>query len=104
MDREFIGDDNFDAMDISGLYFIAPLKRNSMIIDYSYDMRSFFMFRKRAIRYSAKKGGKYDLHLFEDLPIKANEENGCYARISEGKRINFFPVRTGKIAMLTNAD
>ena len=103
MDRGFIDDDNFHTMDTSGLYFITPLKRNSRIIDYSCDMKDFFMFRKRAIRYSVKKAGKYDLHLFEDLLMKAYEENDYYARISEGKQVEFFPERAGKIAILTNA-
>ena len=73
MDRGFIDDDNFDTMDTSGLYFITPLKRNSKIIDYSCDMKDFFMFRKRAIRYSLKKTGRYDLHIFEDLLMKAHQ-------------------------------
>ena len=30
-----IDDDNFDILDTSGLYFFTPLKRNSIIIDYS---------------------------------------------------------------------
>ena len=40
------------------------------------------MFRKRAIRYSVKKVWKYDLHLFEDLLMKAYEENDYYELIS----------------------
>ena len=103
MDRGFIDDDNFDAMDTSGLYFITPLKRNSKIIDYSGGMEDFFMFQKRAIRYTVKRAGRYDMHLFEDLLMKAYEENDYYARISEGKRLDFVPERAGKIAMLTNA-
>ena len=103
MDRGFIDDDNFDTMDTGGIYFITPLKRNSRIIDYSRDTKDFFMFRKRAIRYSVKKTGRYDLHIFEDLLMKAYEENEYYARISEGKHVDFFPERAGKIAILTNA-
>ena len=103
MDRGFIDDDNFDTMDTGGIYFITPLKRNSRIIDYSCDTKDFFMFRKRAIRYSVKKTGRYDLHIFEDLLMKAYEENEYYARISEGKHVDFFPERAGKIAILTNA-
>ena len=103
MDRGFIDDDNFDAMDISGLYFITPLKRNLKFIDYRGEMKDFFMFRKRAIRYSVKKTGRYDLHIFEDLLMKAYEENDYYARISEWKHVDFVPERAGKIAILTNA-
>ena len=103
MDRGFIDDGNFDTMDTGGLYFITPMKRNSRFIDYSVEMKDFFMFRKRAIRYSVKKAGKYDLHLFEDLLMKAYEENEYYSRISEGKHVDFVPERAGKIAILTNA-
>ena len=44
-------------------------------------MKDFFIFRKRVIRYSVKKARKYDLHMFEDLLMKACEENDYYARI-----------------------
>ncbi|MGP6207079.1 transposase [Cuniculiplasma sp. SKW3] len=103
MDRGFIDYDNFDTMDTGGIYFITPMKRNSWIMDYSCEMKDFFMFRNRAIRDSVKKTGKYDLHLFEDLLMKAYRENDYYARISEGKRIDFLPERAGKIAILNNA-
>ncbi len=103
MDRGFIDDQNFGKMDADGLHFITPLKRDSKIPDYSMQGEGFFMFRKRAIRYSVKKAGKYDLHLFEDLLMKAYEENEYYGRISEGKHVDFVPERTGEIAMLTNA-
>ena len=103
MDRGFIDDNNFDTMDAGGLYFMTPMKRNSRIIDYSVEMKDFFMFRKRAVRYSVKKTGKYDLHLFEDLLMKAYEENEHYSRISEGKHTDFVPERAGRIAILTNA-
>ena len=103
MDRGFIDGDNFNTMDIGGIYFITPLKRNSRIIDYSLNMKDFFMFRKRAIRYSAKKTGRYDLHLFEDLLLKAYEENDYYSGISESKHKDFSLERAGKIAIPTNA-
>jgi transposase len=102
MDRGFIDDHNFETMDTDGLYFITPMKRNSKIVDYSGEMKDFFMFRKRAIRYSVKRAGKYDVHLFEDLLMKAYEENEYYSRVSEGRHVDFAPERAGKIAMLTN--
>ena len=64
MDRGFIDDDNFNTMDTCVIYFITPLKRISRIIDDSLNMKDFFMFRKRAIRYAVKKTGRYDLHPF----------------------------------------
>lgn len=103
MDREFIDDDNFDTMDTGGIYFITPMRRNSRRIDYTAEMKDFFMFRKRAIKYHVKKAGKYDLHLYEDLLMKAYEENEYYSRISEGKHVDFNLERAGKFAILTNA-
>ena len=103
MDRGFIDDDNFNEMDLSGIYFITPLRRNSRLIDYSLSMGEFFMFRERAIRYAVKRAGKYDLHLYEDILLKAHEENEHYARIYEGKKLDFSPERAGRIAILTNA-
>lgn len=103
MDRGFIDDHNFDIMDTGGIYFITPMKRNSKLIDYSVEMKDFFMFRKRAIRYAVRKAGRYDLHLFEDVLMKAYEENEHYAKVSEGKAPDFMPERAGRIAILTNA-
>ena len=103
MDRGFIDSDNFGKMNTDGLYFITPLKRDSKLIDYSADMKDFFMFRKRAIRYSVQKRGKYDLHLFEDLLMKAYEENEYYSKVAEGKNPDFVPGRAGRFSILTNA-
>lgn len=103
MDRGFIDDDNFHAMDASGIYFITPLRRNSKLVDYSLPTKEFFMFRKRAIRHAVMKAGSYDLHVYEDILMKAQEENEHYARVSEGKRSDFSPERAGRIAILTNA-
>ena len=93
MDRGFIDDHNFDVMDTGGIYFITPMKRNSKLIDYSAEMKDFFMFRKRAIRYAVRKAGRYDIHLFEDVLMKAYEENEHYAKVSEGKGSDFMPER-----------
>jgi hypothetical protein len=79
MERRFIDDDNFNTMDTGGIYFFTPLKWNSRILDYSLNMKDFFMFRKRAIRYSEKKTGNYGLHLFGELLMKAYEENDYYS-------------------------
>lgn len=102
MDRGFIDDDNFGKMDTDGLYFITPLKRDSKIPDYSAEQKGFFMFRKRAIRYSSKTIASYDVHLFEDILLRAAEENEYYSLLSAGKNPRFSPDKAGKIAILTN--
>ena len=102
MDRGFIDDDNFRKMNTDGLYFITPLKRDSTIPDYSAEQKGFFMFRKRAIRYSSKTIASYDVHIFEDILLRAAEENEYYSLLSAGKNPQFSPDKAGKIAILTN--
>ena len=103
MVRGFIDDDNFGKMNTDGLYFITPLKRDSRIPDYSAEQKGFFMFRKRAIRYSSKTIGNYDVHIFEDILLRAMEENEYYSLMEAGKNPQFSPDKAGKIAILTNA-
>ena len=102
MDRGFIDDDNFDKMNTDGLYFITPLKRDSRIPDYSLKHEEFFMYRKRAIRYSSKTIDNYDVHIFEDILLRADEENEYYALMEKGKNPQFSPDKAGKIALITN--
>ena len=102
MDRGFIDDDNFGKMNTDGLYFITPLKRDSRIPDYSAEQKGFFMFRKRAIRYSSKTIASYDVHIFEDILLRAAEENEYYSLLSAGKNPQFSPDKAGRIAILTN--
>ncbi len=66
-------------------------------------MEDFFTFRKKAIRYTIRKTGRYNLHIFGNLLLKAYEENNYHEGISEIKRINFSLERVGKIAILKNA-
>ena len=103
MDRGFIDDHNFGKMDMDGLYFITPLKRDSKIPDYSLKQNGFFMFRKRAIRYSSKTVNNYDIHIFEDILLRATEENEYYSLLNAGKNPQYSPDKAGKIAILTNA-
>ena len=102
MDRGFIDDANFGRMDTDGLYFITPQKRDSKIPDYSMKNDGFFMFRKRAIRYSFQNAGNYRIHVFEDILLRADEENEYYSLIDAGKTPKFSPEKAGKIAILTN--
>ncbi len=102
MDRGFIDDDNFGKMNTDGLYFITPLKRDSRIPDYSAEQKGFFMFRKRAIRYSSKTVNNYDVHIFEDILLRAAEENEYYSLMDAGKNPRFSPDEAGRIAILTN--
>lgn len=61
------------------------MKRNIKLIDYPFEIRDFFMFMKRAIRYVVKKSGRYDIHLFEVVLMKVYKEKQHYAEVPEGK-------------------
>ncbi len=102
MDRGFIDDGNFEKIDTDGLYFITPLKRDSNIPDYSLQTEGFFMFRKRTIRFSSRIVERYRVHIFEDILLRAAEENEYYALVDAGKAPKFSPEKAGKIAILTN--
>ncbi len=102
MDRGFIDDDNFGKMDTHGLYFITPLRRNSNIPDYSMQPAGFFMFRKRTIKYAYKTVNNYTVHVFEDILLRAQEENEYYSLLDAGKNPQFSLEKAGKIAVLTN--
>lgn len=103
MDRGFIDDDNFGKIDVKGLYFITPLKRDSGISDYSLKQDGFFIFRKRAIRYSTQTVNNYDVHIFEDILLRTDEENEYYSLTDAGKKQQYSPDRAGKIVILANA-
>ena len=102
MDRGFIDDQNFGKMDADGLYFITPLKRDSKIPGYSMQGEGFFMFRKRAIRFSSHTVGTYRVHVFEDVLMRSEEENEYYSLIDAGRTPGFSPEKAGRIAILTN--
>ncbi|WP_298275977.1 transposase [Ferroplasma sp.] len=102
MDRGFIDDNNFGKMDLNGLYFITPLKRDSKLPDYSINSNNFFMFRKRAIKYTSMTVKNYDIHVFEDILLRAMEENEYYSLIDSGKKPLYSPEKAGKIALITN--
>ncbi len=102
MDRGFMDDYNFGKMNTDGVYFITPLKRNSRLPDYSRKEDGFFMFRKRVIRYSSRTVHDYDVHAFEDILLRATEENEYYSLVSAGKNPSYSPDRAWTIAILTN--
>lgn len=60
------------------------------------------MFRKRAIRFSSHSVRTYRIHIFEDILLRAEEENEYYSLIDSGKTPKFSPEKAGKIAILTN--
>ena len=47
---------------------------------------NFFMFRKRAIRYSPMAVKNYDIHIFEDILLRAMEENEYHFLIDAWKK------------------
>jgi transposase len=85
-----------------GLGFIMPLKRNSAMIDYDRKLGSFFMYRKRPIKYCRYEHGEFFIYLCEDLALRSNEEKTYFTRLSRGREVEFKEKWAGKIALLSN--
>jgi len=116
-DKGFYSEDNVKALD-GKLQYILPLRRNSLLIDYSIiqkgDRRAFggyFLFEKRAIwhyQYELKDKLKgKTIFVFLDERLKAEEEKDYLSRIEAGDAEGlekFFKnqYRLGTIAVITD--
>lgn len=82
--------------------FIIPLKRDSSMIDYDTKLDSFFMYRKRPIKFAQYKHEKFYIYLYEDLTLKIEEEKTYFTLLSEKKKVEFKEKWAGKIALVSN--
>jgi len=85
-----------------GLSFIMPLRRNSKMINYKSKLKSFFVYRKRPIKYTAYRYGDFFVYLYEDISLKAEEEKTYLLMLSKGKKVEFKEHQAGKIALISN--
>ncbi len=83
--------------------FIIPLKRDSPKINYEAKLGDFFMYRKRPIKYTSYKRGRYFIYMFEDLALKIEEERTYYTLLSKNKKVDFKEQWAGKIAIISNS-
>jgi transposase len=111
-DKGFYSEDNIETLESFNSKYIIPLRRSSMIIDYSRvekrEFEGFFVFQGRYIWHTVYKAGARQIHLFLDNNLMSREEADYLSRITThpekyslqdfmGKRGRF-----GTIALLTN--
>jgi transposase len=104
LDKGFTSVDTAEGIDEAGLSFILPLKRDSEMIDYGVELESFFMYRKRPIKYAQYRQGEFFVYLYEDLALRYEEERTYYTLLSKGKEVDFKGDWAGKIAILSNIE
>ena len=102
LDKGFLSQDNFDVLSKYDINFIIPLRRNSRAIDYSKHLRKVFVFRGRAIKCTRYSYENFYVYLFEDILLRAEEENEFYNIREKGVKLTFNRKVSGKIALLSN--
>ena len=92
-DKGFFSDKNIKFLDTEVLDYILPLKRNSLLIDYSPiqsgDKKSFeghFLFEKRVIWYYERKKDDRRIIVFLDEKLKAEEEKDFIMHVENKKK------------------
>jgi len=116
-DKGFYSNDNIRLLEMEGLRYILPLKRNNHLIDYRIlmkgtkkDFEGYFRFKKRFIWYY-RCGKKLSVWVFVDDALKTEEEQDYLARIEThpelGYTIEDFHRKAhsfGTIALITNLE
>jgi transposase len=103
LDKGFLDRHNLGLLAEAGLNFILPLRRNSRMIDYGKRMSGWFIFRKRVIKYASYPHNSFQVYLFEDVLLRATEENEFYNLKAQGAPVTFHEEWAGRIALLSNA-
>ena len=111
-DKGFYSEDNIEALESFNAKYIIPLRRSSMLIDYSRiekkEFEGFFVFQGRYIWHTAYKAGIRQVHLFLDNNLMSREEADYLSRITthpEKYSLQDFMEKRGRfgtIALLTN--
>lgn len=103
LDKGFLDRQNFKLLSEAGFNFILPLRRNSKLIDYGRRITGWFIFRKRTIRCTSYRRDGFYIYLFEDILLRATEENEFYNLKAKGASPTFHREWAGKIALISNA-
>lgn len=102
LDKGFVDRHGLGLLEEANFNFILPLRRNSKMIDYKRRMRGWFIFRKRTIKYTSYPHRSFHVYLFEDILLRATEENEFYNLKAGGVPATFHREWAGKIALISN--
>jgi len=105
LDRGFFSQDVMDFLLDKDVSFVIPARRKFYNVKISLD--EHFFYHNRLIKAGIAKG-KYNLYLFEDVTLRAEEETNIYRMLDEGrigreeakKRLE----RAGKILLVSDMD
>ena len=99
---------SYDMPKRKGIFFIAAIKRNFRIIDYSMKLDRSFIYRDRGINSGKKETGGKFLYMYEDAMMRAEEETNLIRKIQEGtktqKDLDEERPELGKFSILSNMD
>ena len=107
LDRGFFSQDVMDFLLDKDVSFVIPARRNSKFYNVKISLDEHFFYHNRLIKAGIAKG-KYNLYLFEDVTLRAEEETNIYRMLDEGrigreeakKRLE----RAGKILLVSDMD
>ena len=102
LDKGFLDWHNFELLESADFNFVLPLRRNSKVIDYKKRPTGWFVYRKRVIKYMSYPYRSFRIYLYEDILLRAMEENEFYVLKNLGHDVSFHKERAGKIALISN--
>jgi hypothetical protein len=109
MDRGFYSKTNIDVLDGSGLKFIFPVKRNSMLYErVTINEYDTFEYHGRLIRYGKCRYDHHWAYRFKDEEMKLGEERAAFAKYRAGEitkeKLQEKQGRMGQMIMVSNLD
>jgi hypothetical protein len=108
-DRGFYSDENINALDKSGMEYLMPVKRNSLLYGLAdvkeYD---FFEYRGRLIRFVKFRHDRHWAYRFKDETMRLGEEHNAFMKYKEGKlskdEVESKKQRMGQMILVSNMD
>ena len=101
-DTGFYSAANVKSLESMKVWYIMPLKRNSRLIDYSFQEEKHFMFHDHPIFYwKYERSGRY-MYTFRNDFLKAEEEKDYLRRSKSSAKFKAVRERMGTISVITN--
>ena len=101
-DTGFYSAENVKSLESMKLLYIMPLKRNSRLIDYSFQAEKHFMFHDQPIFYSKYERSGRTMYTFRNDFLKAEEEKDFLRREKLSAKFKAVRERMGTISVITN--
>lgn len=109
-DRGFYSDENINVLDASGMRFLMPVKRNSLLYERTKGVSEydFFEYRGRLVRFGKCRYDKHWTYRFKDETMRLGEEHTAFIKFGEGKltkeELEDKKKRMGQMILVSNMD